>query len=76
MADNMFLNPGEITELTGRRRKDAQARILRHIGIEHRVRPNGSLVVLREHVQKLLAGNTVTNVVRKKTEPNWGALNA
>lgn len=52
----MILTPEELQQLTGRKRRDAQARVLRHMGIEHRVRPDGSVVVLRAHVDEVLGG--------------------
>lgn len=70
----MFLNDADIEKLTGRHRRDAQARALRHLGIDHRVRADGSIVVLEEHIKKVLGGFTEKKV-RTKTTPNWGALN-
>lgn len=52
----MFLTPEEVAELTGRQRSDAQLRALRFMGIEHRVRPDGSLAVSRAHVEAILGG--------------------
>lgn len=66
-----FLSSGEVHELTGRRQHAAQVRALRAMGIEHRVRPNGSVAVLRAHVEALMG---VTSS-RRTTEwqPNWSA---
>jgi len=52
----MFLTALEIAELTGRRRRDAQIKALRSMGIEHRIRPDGHPVVSRSHIEKLLDG--------------------
>lgn len=52
----MFLDRNELIHLTGRTRKDAQVRVLRFMGIEHRLRPDGSVAVLRSHVEKSLGG--------------------
>lgn len=49
-----FLDSTEMAELTGRVRSDAQVRALRHMGIEHRVRPDGKVAVLRSHVEQVL----------------------
>jgi len=69
----MFLSKFEIETLTGRVRKDAQVRVLRFMGIEHRVRPDGTVAVLRSHVERALGGHI--NVDKKaEIEPNWGAL--
>ncbi len=69
----MFLSKTEIEILTGRTRKDAQVRVLRFMGIEHKVRPDGSVAVLRSHVERSLGG--LINVETKPDiEPNWGAM--
>jgi hypothetical protein len=43
----MFLTDSEITQLTGRTRHKAQAKVLDFMGIPYKSRPDGSLVVLR-----------------------------
>lgn len=50
----MILTQEQVSELTGRRRRDAQAKVLRHMGIEFRRRPDGSLAVSRAHVDAVL----------------------
>lgn len=67
----IFLTSTEIQELTGRSRRDAQARALNAMGITHRTRPDGSLVVSRDHVDRLLGGVARTTV--PNPEPNWNA---
>jgi len=52
-AVSLFLDTNELSELTGRVRRQAQRGALNFMGIEHKVRPDGSLVVAREHVEKL-----------------------
>jgi hypothetical protein len=49
----MFLTNEEVVQLTGRKRHPAQVRALRGMGIEHRVRPDGSVAVLRALVDAL-----------------------
>ena len=71
----MFLTKDEISELTKRFQHSAQLKILRAMGIEHRIRPDGSLVVLRSHIEQLL-GDAAKVRKEKVTEPNWKALNA
>ncbi len=70
---SMFLDREELIHLTGRTRKDAQVRVLRFMGIEHRLRPDGSVAVLRQHVEKSLGG-TDTVTTKREFEPNWGAF--
>lgn len=48
---SLLLSPTEIQELTDRQRPGWQARCLKHLGIPFRRRPDGSLVVLRCHVE-------------------------
>lgn len=70
---SMFLDKDELVHLTGRVRKDAQVRVLRFMGIEHKVRPDGSVAVLRLHVEQSLGGQ-MTADTKPEIEPNWGAL--
>lgn len=69
----MFLTRDEIATLTNRTRRSAQIRALRHLGIEHKVRADGSVVVLRAHVEHILGGDQ-TQPQRKPKEPNWAAV--
>ncbi|MBU3554860.1 DUF4224 domain-containing protein [Polynucleobacter sp. UB-Piko-W3] len=50
----MFLTADEVRDLTGKVRNQTQVAALRHMGIEHRVRPDGSVAVLRAHVESSL----------------------
>lgn len=52
--DSMFLTEDEIADLTKKQRHSAQVRVLRGLGVEHKVRPDGSIVVLRTHAERLL----------------------
>ena len=53
MPDTMtlLLTQDEIKALTGKRRSDAQARELAHMGIPYRVRRDGSIAVLLSDVE-------------------------
>lgn len=68
-----ILSEEDLYELTRRKYAPAQARQLRCMGIEHRARADGSLVVLRSHVEKIL-GAVPQNHVKRKAEPNWNAM--
>lgn len=70
----MFLNAQELYELTGRHRRDAQIRMLLHMGIDHRVRADGSVVVLKSHIDKVFGGVAEQKVKVKPAEPNWAAI--
>ncbi len=52
----LTLSPRELSELTGKRRSDAQARVLSHMGIPFTTRPDGTLAVLRAAVEARLGG--------------------
>jgi hypothetical protein len=49
----VFLTPEEISDLTGRRRRDAQRTQLNAMGVEYRVRADGSIAIMRAHVERL-----------------------
>ena len=51
----MFLTPDEVCVLTGRNRAAWQARQLEHLGIPFKRRTDGTLVVLRVHVEQTQA---------------------
>jgi hypothetical protein len=74
MSD-MFLTRSELEQLTGNKRSDAQARALNFMGIDHKIRPDGSVVVLRAYVEKLLG---LKHESKKDKRPedlmNWDAL--
>lgn len=75
MYQNTFLTADELDQLTGRTRSDAQKRALRYMGIEHRVRPDGSLVVLRRHVNQVLGDDSLEHEgSAKEIEPDWSAI--
>lgn len=48
----MILTAEELAVLTGRKRPGYQARQLDHLGIPYRRRTDGTLVVLRIHVEQ------------------------
>lgn len=52
----LTLTPAELRELTGKRRCDAQRRVLEHMGIPFFGRPDGTLAVLRAHVETTPSG--------------------
>jgi hypothetical protein len=68
----MFLSEDELTSLTGMKRREARVRALRTMGVEHRIRPDGRVIVLRSHIESLLGGTRGTIV--SIPEPDWSAL--
>ncbi len=69
----MILDRHELIALTGRERRDAQIRALRYMGIEHRVRPDGTVAVLKAHVQQSLGLKAPVDAI-KESEPDWSAI--
>jgi hypothetical protein len=69
-----FLSYEEIQALTHRKVRTAQVRALKAMGIEHRVRPDGSVAILRAHITKVFDGSTETKKQTKHAEPNWEAM--
>ncbi len=67
----MFLRNEEVVALTNRRRSAAQVRALRTMGIEHRIRPDGTVAILRSHVEYLLGHSVGAKVVK---EYEWGEV--
>lgn len=70
-----LLTPTQLYDLTHRKKKTAQRAALNQMGIEYKSRPDGSLAVLEDHVQKVMGGRVESNQ-RKRIEPNWGAMRA
>ncbi len=70
MLNDMFLSLSEIEDLTGRRRKQAQVKALRFMGIEHIIRPDGAIIISRSHIEKTLDGY-IPNPAERRIEPNW-----
>lgn len=69
----MFLDEDEIFRLTHRHRSDAQHRALLFMGIEHKIRMDGSIAVLRSHVEKVFGDGLVSKAARK-TAPDFSAI--
>ena len=69
----MFLDDDDIIALTGKQRRDAQARALNFMGIAHKLRPDGSVVVLRAEVEKEF-GHGLVSTGRRKTAPDFSMV--
>ena len=70
-AERITLNDNELLDLTGRTQRQAQRRALNAMGIDHRTRADGSIVVLRATVEA-----TGSKRIRRRAEPepNFDAL--
>lgn len=75
IIEPMFLSKAELKALTNRMQYAAQIRTLRAMGIQHCVRPDGSVAVMRSHIEAIF-GLQNRAISRTPTEPNWGALHA
>lgn len=71
METSLMLTPEELVELTHKQKSSAQIRALRAMGIDHKVRPDGSVAVLRSHVDKEMGAPKEKR--QAQWEPNWGA---
>lgn len=72
----MFLTAEEIKELTKRTQHRAQVQALRALGITHKIRADGSPLVLRSHIEKELGGLPGGHAATKDFQPNWDGINA
>lgn len=70
MSDSMFLTDDELTGLTGKRRQSARIRVLNGMGIQHKIRPDGSVAVLRTHVERLFGEKTAKSKM-DAWQPAW-----
>lgn len=66
----MFLTEDDLTELTSKRQNAARIRVLNSMGIQHKMRPDGSLAVLRAHVERLF-GESSKPVQSPEWKPDW-----
>lgn len=70
----MFLTKDELVELTKRHRSDCQIKALKSMGIEHRVRMDGTPAVLTEHIKRVFGIENDVAMMEKAFEPNWSAM--
>jgi Domain of unknown function (DUF4224) len=68
---SLILSKEELVVLTGRERPTAQVRVLRHLGICHNTRPDGSLVVDRSHYETIVRGAASVAPPSKRAAINW-----
>lgn len=74
LLTDTFLLAEEVKALTKRTVRPAQVRVLKAMGIEHRVRPDGSVAILRAHITKVFGGNPDAQRKAKTITPNWDAM--
>lgn len=74
--DGMFLDDDELRSMTKRVQRTAQAKMLRSMGIAFKRRADGTLAVLRAHVEKEFGAGKDRQPRKSEFEPNWSGLNA
>ena len=71
---DIFLTPEEVKTLTNKKVRPSQVRALKAMGIEHKVRPDGSVAILRAHIEKVFDGSVAGKSKTKTAVPNWEAM--
>lgn len=71
LEKSLLLSLPEVEELTQARRRKSQISALCQMGIEHKVRPDGSIAVLRKHVEEILSGREYSTRRERNSEPDW-----
>lgn len=71
-ASMVCLSPNELIELTGKKKYSAQIRALRFMAIDHKTRPDGSIVVLRSQIIAASTEASAAMKANRRIEPNWG----
>lgn len=74
--ESMFLDTDEIINLTNRKRRAAQKIMLNALGIQYKTRADGSIAILRSHVEKEFGGTDNEKKKQRIIEPDWDAMNA
>jgi len=69
-----FLTKDEVAEMTGRTQRASQTRELTHMGVIHKLRADGSVLVLRAHIEQLLGYQPTEKAKKPHFEPNWAAV--
>ncbi len=71
--NSLNLSENELIEVTGKKRSSVQVRILRQLGFEVKVRPDGYPLVAREHYLRVMGVFDKTN---KEYKPNLSIYGA
>jgi len=72
--EGMFLDDDELRSMTHRVQRAAQAKMLRSMGIAFKQRADGTLAVLRAHVEKEFGAGAERKTKAKEFHPNWSAV--
>ena len=75
MINDTFLTAEEVSALTKRTYRPAQVKVLNALGIDHKVHPDGDVLILRSHINKVFNGTSEPEAKMGDASPNWGAFN-
>jgi hypothetical protein len=71
-VSDVAMTEEQLVEVTHKRRPSAQCRCLKSMGIDHRVRSDGTVLVHRAHYDRLLGGIANAKLPPvKRFEINW-----
>lgn len=70
----LFLDAGQLYDLTHLKRKGDQIQWLRDNGFMVKPRADGTPLVSVAHVESILGAPLVTSLARSPTEPDWSTL--
>lgn len=73
LPEPLFLTVDEMIELTGKRQRNSQAAALCSMGIEHKVRADGRVMVLRKHLNQAFGADVSKDQQECEITPNWDA---
>lgn len=69
-----FLSEDELYELTKKKRRPSQITVLRFMGIDHKIRPDGSVAVMRAHAEREFGAVDQAGRARRKTTPDFSKV--
>lgn len=70
MGSAVILTPADLASLTARTRPAAQRRVLDALGVAYAVRPDGSLIVARDPVERMLGVKSEQTTQVGSTSPS------
>lgn len=74
-STDLFLTEDEIFDLTKKIYGPTRVKALNALGIQHKVRGDGSIAILRGHIIKVFGGTQDTQSRKTKLPgPNWEAI--
>jgi hypothetical protein len=68
---SLCLTEAEVSQLSGKKRPSAQLKALRFMAIDHKRRPDGSIVILRSQLGVSCIDGAAAIKATQRTQPNW-----